>query len=375
VLGAQLVTRTAAGTTALASRADLVGTWNFAGTPAAAATALATNANPNSYYTGFSADIGTLGGIIGTPVALVPRQREAVMRALSDVGTARIWNLMIDVVAQTGSYPSTAQSLANFNVQCETRYWLHVAIDRFTGQIIDQNLELVPTGPININFSTTAAPTISIPENQPSGTTVDTLTSADSTTGSTFTYALVSGSGSTDNASFTISGNTVQTAAVLQYLTRSTYNILVQVTDQNGLSFQEPLTINLQPMAYFQWKINNFGGNASNAAVAGDTANPSGDGIQNLVKYAMGLNPLASTTTGIATTASNGDLTMTYTLADAAVGATAQAWWSNDLQTWSTAGITQTMLSDNGTIQLWQATVPMSSQGSGMFMRLKISGP
>jgi len=89
----------------------------------------------------------------------------------------------------------------------------------------------------------------------------------------------------------------------------------------------------------------------------------------------MGLNPLVSTATGITATAANGVMTMTYTLADAAVGARAQAWWSNDLQTWSTARITQTMLSDTGTIQLWQATVPMSSQGFAMFMRLQISGP
>ena len=122
------------------------------------------------------------------------------------------------------------------------------------------------------------------------------------------------------------------------------------------------------------WRVANFG-TAINSGNAADSADPSGDGIPNLVKYAMGLNPLASTTTGITATAANGVMTMNYTLADAATGATVQAWWSNDLQTWSTAGLTQTMLSDNGTIQLWQATVSMSSQGSAMFMRLQISGP
>ena len=39
--------------------------------------------------------------------------RECVMRALTDAGQTRTWNLMIDVIAQSGRYPSTASSLAN----------------------------------------------------------------------------------------------------------------------------------------------------------------------------------------------------------------------------------------------------------------------
>ncbi len=50
---------------------------------------------------------------------------------------------MIDVIAQSGRYPANAESLANFVVEGEKRYWLHVAIDRFTGEVIDQQLEAV----------------------------------------------------------------------------------------------------------------------------------------------------------------------------------------------------------------------------------------
>jgi hypothetical protein len=69
--------------------------------------------------------------------------REAVMRALSEAGQTRTWNLMIDVIAQSGRYPASATGLANFIVEGEKRYWLHVAIDRFTGEVIDQQLEAV----------------------------------------------------------------------------------------------------------------------------------------------------------------------------------------------------------------------------------------
>ena len=53
---------------------------------------------------------------------------------------------MIDVIAQSGRYPPTATTAADlpkFIVEGEQRYWVHVAIDRFTGQVIDQQVEVV----------------------------------------------------------------------------------------------------------------------------------------------------------------------------------------------------------------------------------------
>ena len=70
-------------------------------------------------------------------------KREVVPRALATVTQTRTWNVMIDVIAQSGRYPPTASTLSDFVVEGEKRYWLHVAIDRFTGEVIDQQLELV----------------------------------------------------------------------------------------------------------------------------------------------------------------------------------------------------------------------------------------
>jgi len=50
---------------------------------------------------------------------------------------------MIDLIAQTGQYPPGSTSLSQFVVTGERRYWLHVAIDRFTGKVVDQQLEPV----------------------------------------------------------------------------------------------------------------------------------------------------------------------------------------------------------------------------------------
>jgi Tfp pilus assembly protein PilX len=69
--------------------------------------------------------------------------RECVMRAFSDACQTRTWNLLIDVVAQSGRYPPNASALAGFMVEGEQHYWVHVAIDRFTGQVIAKQIEIV----------------------------------------------------------------------------------------------------------------------------------------------------------------------------------------------------------------------------------------
>jgi hypothetical protein len=73
----------------------------------------------------------------------IKTQREAPIRALADAANTRTWNLLIDVIAQTGQYASGASGLSQFVVTGERRYWLHVAIDRYTGAVIDEQLEPV----------------------------------------------------------------------------------------------------------------------------------------------------------------------------------------------------------------------------------------
>lgn len=68
---------------------------------------------------------------------------EAPVRALSDVTNTRTWNLLIDIIAQSGQMSSTATSLDQFVVQGERRYWLHLSIDRYTGKVVAQQLEPV----------------------------------------------------------------------------------------------------------------------------------------------------------------------------------------------------------------------------------------
>ena len=83
----------------------------------------------------------------------------------------------------------------------------------------------------------------SVAENRPSGTAVGTLSTTDPDAGNTFTYTLVGGAGSADNASFAIVGGQLTTAAAFDFEARSSYSIRVRTTDQGGLSFERSFTI------------------------------------------------------------------------------------------------------------------------------------
>jgi len=124
-----LLARTGSTTTnkgPLSNLAELTGSWK-------------SGTGTSAVYDGFSADLTSTDPFTNN----IPRYREGAIRALAAVGNTRVWNLMIDVVAQTGRYPQSASSLDKFVVEGEQRYWVHVAIDRYTGQIIDKQIEVV----------------------------------------------------------------------------------------------------------------------------------------------------------------------------------------------------------------------------------------
>lgn len=83
-------------------------------------------------------------------------------------------------------------------------------------------------------------------ERAPTGTTVGTLTATDPDIGETFTFALSTGCGpglDTGNASFTIAGNTLTTATVLDFEATPTLAICVRATDASSLFFDRALTV------------------------------------------------------------------------------------------------------------------------------------
>ena len=82
-----------------------------------------------------------------------------------------------------------------------------------------------------------------VPESASVGTTIGTFSTTDPDALNTFTYTLVSGTGSTDNAAFSIVGDELRTNALLDFELQSSYSIRVRTTDQGGLFFEQAFTI------------------------------------------------------------------------------------------------------------------------------------
>jgi hypothetical protein len=62
---------------------------------------------------------------------------------LTDAGQVRVWNLLLDVIVQTGLYPAGAQGPSDFLVKGERRAWVHLSMDRLTGEVLAKALEWV----------------------------------------------------------------------------------------------------------------------------------------------------------------------------------------------------------------------------------------
>lgn len=125
---------------------ELTGSWN------AQVNASGGAINGSASFAGFSDDttssttndLTSVLSSYGTdPEIRIERFREATVRGLASSGQTRVWNLMIDLIVQTGRYPGAATNFNQFQVEGEQRLWVHLAIDRMTGQLVDKLIEVV----------------------------------------------------------------------------------------------------------------------------------------------------------------------------------------------------------------------------------------
>ena len=84
---------------------------------------------------------------------------------------------------------------------------------------------------------------ISVPSDAAANYLVGQIQTQDIDPSSTFIYSLVAGSGDTDNAAFSISGNEIRTTQALNDATRTSYSIRVRAMDPNDIPFEKTLLI------------------------------------------------------------------------------------------------------------------------------------
>lgn len=82
-----------------------------------------------------------------------------------------------------------------------------------------------------------------VAENMDAGASIGTLTATDEDANDSHTFSLVTGSGDTDNASFTLESGVIKTAESFNFEAKSSYSIRVKADDGNGGSLEQTLSI------------------------------------------------------------------------------------------------------------------------------------
>ena len=172
-----------------------------------------------------------------------------------------------------------------------------------------QSSNTVTLNPPNAAPSDISLSSSSVNENISIGTLVATLSTTDSDSSDTHTYSLVSGAGDTDNASFSINGANLLTAAAVDYESQNSFSILLQTSDGTA-SYTESFTISVIdgeddsdgdgffdnsdafPSDPSEWSDNDGDGTGDNADTDDDN-----DGWSDTIETSCGTNPLNSSDT------------------------------------------------------------------------------
>ncbi|MCM2274391.1 MAG: immunoglobulin domain-containing protein [Candidatus Didemnitutus sp.] len=121
--------------------------------------------------------------------------------------------------------------------------------------------------------------------------------------------------------------------------------------------------------SFDSWQLAHLGDeDRSNAMIFGASADPDGDGITNLLEYALGLDPRVASNADVPTVAASAsEWTFTYTRPADRSDVTYTVQTSTSLTTWTDVAATRTA---TGPTETWRATVPFGPVAR--FFRLRI---
>ena len=159
--------------------------------------------------------------------------------------------------------------------------------------------------------------------------------------------------------------------SVLTSLSAGTpYYLRAYATNQQGTSYGEQLSfLTLTSLTDFTSWAAAQGLSGTSAAL---TADPDGDGMNNLLEYGLGLDPRAdSTGKKPALSVSGGNLSLTYPKDPSKKDITYRVEVSTDLKVWTTVGISDLLVRTLAGIETRQASVAMGVDGK-KFLRLVV---
>jgi gliding motility-associated-like protein len=260
---------------------------NSAGASAPSATALiaSNNANLSALTTTATGLSPTFDAATVAYTASVPYATTSTTVTATKAHTGATLQVRVNGGSYTTLTSGTASSALALNVGDNTIDVLVTAENAITTKLYTLTVNRVNVAPTDLALSAA-----SINENVAANSTVGTLSTTDPDVGNTFTYTLVTGTGDTDNADFTISGSALKINAAPDFETKSSYSVRIKTTDQDGLSFEKEFAIT----------INNVNEAPTNLALSG---------------YSVNENVAPNSTIGLlSTTDADAANTFTYTL-------------------------------------------------------------
>lgn len=135
------------------------------------------------------------------------------------------------------------------------------------------------------------------------------------------------------------------------------------------ISYQ-PGTLTVVAPTFAEW--------ATGLADPAPAADSDADGVPNLLEYFMGLNPALADAVSPVFNYTGSVLQLDYRRGKAITGVSGFAEWTAGLSgsvTWSVSGVTDELISDEGTYEIRRATVPFTGPETAKFLRLRVSQP
>lgn len=147
----------------------------------------------------------------------------------------------------------------------------------------------------------------------------------------------------------------------------------VVVTNMAGTATSTAATLTVLS-GFDSWLLANFDASErANPQVSGPAVVLTADGLTNLMKYALGLNPRAAATTGLpVTSATSTHWTYTFTRPVERSDVTYTVQASINLTDWSTITVTPTKISTTDGVETWRAEYPIANAAQ-LFFRLKVA--
>ncbi len=139
---------------------------------------------------------------------------------------------------------NTLRASNSFDFETKSSYTVRVRSSD-QGGLFTEKVFLISVSNVNEAPSDVTLSATSIVENAPANTIIGQLSTTDVDAANTFTYSLVAGIGSTDNAAFNISGNTLRANSSFNFETKSSYTVRVRSTDQGGLFTEKAFVISV----------------------------------------------------------------------------------------------------------------------------------